>query len=146
MPIRPAVAAILFGLALALGAPPPAGAQTAKTIETPSGLKYTDTKIGDGAVAANGLFVEVHYTGWLYKNGTKGAQFDTSRDRGKPIAFKLGSHQVIPGWEEGIAGIKVGGTRTLIIPPELAYGSKGAGGVIPANATLLFEVELVSVR
>jgi FKBP-type peptidyl-prolyl cis-trans isomerase len=147
MPVRVAFAAALLAVLAAVALPPPAAAQPGKTVETASGLKYTDTKLGDGAVAANGLFVEVHYTGWLYKNGSKGAQFDSSRDRGKPIAFKLGAHQVIPGWEEGIGGMKVGGTRTLIIPPEQAYGAKGAGGgLIPPNSTLLFEVELVSVR
>ena len=145
---RLAVFAAMLGLLIAAAAPPAAAAdQPGKTIETASGLKYIDTKVGDGQAAASGLFVEVHYTGWLYKNGAKGAQFDSSRDRGKPIAFKLGSHQVIPGWDEGIAGMKVGGKRTLIIPPEQGYGSKGAGGgLIPPNATLLFEVELVSVR
>ena len=135
------VAAFAFLVSVA-----PAGAQQGKTVELPDGLKYTDVKVGDGAEAQKGLFVEVQYTGWLYKNGTKGAQFDSSRDRGKPFAFKLGAGQVIPGWDEGVAGMKIGGQRTLIIPPELAYGAKGAGGVIPPNATLMFDVELVSVR
>jgi FKBP-type peptidyl-prolyl cis-trans isomerase FkpA len=124
----------------------PASAQQGKTVELPDGLKYTDVKVGDGAEAQKGLFIEVQYTGWLYKNGVKGAQFDSSKNAGKPFAFKLGAGQVIPGWDEGVAGMKIGGQRTLIIPPELAYGAKGAGGVIPPNATLMFDVELISVR
>jgi hypothetical protein len=145
MPIRAArVAALVVLLGSALGSAI-APAQ-AKTIELVDGLKYEDTKLGDGAVAANGLLVSVQYTGWIWKNNAKGAQFDSSRDRGTPIVFTLGVGKVIPGWDEGIAGMKVGGQRTLIIPPELAYGSKGAGGVIPPNATLIFEVELVGVK
>jgi FKBP-type peptidyl-prolyl cis-trans isomerase len=124
----------------------PAIAQQGKEIELVDGLKYTDTKVGDGAVAEKGHTVSVNYTGWIYKNGQKGAQFDTSYDRGKPLVFRLGTHAVIPGWDEGIDGMKEGGQRTLIIPPELAYGSKGAGGVIPANATLIFEVKLEKVQ
>jgi FKBP-type peptidyl-prolyl cis-trans isomerase FkpA len=114
-----------------------------EVIEMPNGLKYTDTKIGDGAEATAGKKVSVHYTGWLYNNGTKGAKFDSSLDRGQPFQFTLGAHQVIAGWDEGVAGMKVGGKRTLIIPPDLGYGARGAGGVIPPNATLLFEVELL---
>ena len=144
MPIR--VAAVVALILAAAAAPLPAAAQQGKEIELVDGLKYTDTKVGDGAVAQNGHFVTVNYTGWIYKNGSKGAQFDTSYDRGKPLAFQLGAHAVIPGWEEGINGMKAGGKRTLIIPPELAYGAKGAGGVIPANATLIFDVELVAVH
>jgi len=90
------------------------------------------------------LLVSVQYTGWLYKNGNKGAKFDSSLDRNKPITFTLGQKQVIPGWDEGISGMKVGGKRTLIIPPQLAYGATGSGGVIPPNATLIFDVELVN--
>lgn len=138
--------AAIFAAFAFLASVGPASAQQGKTIELPDGLKYTDVKVGDGAEAQKGLFVEVQYTGWLYKNGAKGAQFDSSRDRGKPFAFKLGAGQVIPGWDEGVAGMKIGGQRTLIIPPELAYGAKGAGGVIPPNATLIFDVELISVR
>jgi FKBP-type peptidyl-prolyl cis-trans isomerase len=115
-------------------------------IEMPDGLKYTDTTIGDGTEARPGKKVSVHYTGWLYDNGTKGAKFDSSLDRGKPFQFALGAHQVIAGWDEGVAGMKVGGKRTLIIPPELGYGSRGAGGVIPPNATLIFDVELLGVQ
>jgi peptidylprolyl isomerase len=139
------VAAAAFGL-LAVAAVTPSSAQTGKEVELVDGLKYTDTKAGDGAAATPGHVVDVNYTGWLYQNGHKGAQFDTSYDRGKPLEFKLGTHMVIPGWEEGIDGMKEGGKRTLIIPPELAYGAKGAGGVIPPNATLIFEVELVKVN
>ena len=117
-----------------------------EVIEMPDGLKYTDTKIGDGAEATRGKKVSVHYTGWLYNNGTKGAKFDSSLDRGQPFQFALGAHQVIAGWDEGVAGMKVGGKRTLIIPPELGYGARGAGGVIPPNATLMFDVELLGVQ
>jgi peptidylprolyl isomerase len=129
-----------------LGLVAPAMAQEGKTIELPDGLKYTDVKVGDGAAAQNGYIISVQYTGWLYKNNAKGAKFDSSRDAGKPFSFKLGGGQVIKGWDEGVAGMKVGGQRTLIIPPELAYGAKGAGGVIPPNATLIFDVELISTR
>jgi FKBP-type peptidyl-prolyl cis-trans isomerase FkpA len=112
---------------------------------TPSGLQYEDTITGSGAEAAKGNHVAVHYTGWLYTNGVAGTKFDSSKDRGEPFRFSLGGGQVIRGWDEGVAGMKVGGTRRLVIPPELGYGARGAGGVIPPNATLLFEVELISV-
>jgi FKBP-type peptidyl-prolyl cis-trans isomerase FkpA len=108
----------------------------------------TDTKIGTGAEATQGQQISVHYTGWLFdesKPEHKGKKFDSSRDRGQPFQFQLGVGQVIGGWDQGFAGMKVGGTRTLIIPPELGYGARGAGGVIPPNATLLFEVELLGV-
>jgi FKBP-type peptidyl-prolyl cis-trans isomerase len=121
-------------------------AATNQVIEMPNGLKYTDTKTGDGATATAGNKVSVHYTGWLYNNNAKGAKFDSSVDRGKPFQFTLGAHQVIAGWDEGVAGMKVGGKRTLIIPPELGYGARGAGGVIPPNATLMFDVELLGVQ
>ena len=121
-------------------------AATNEVIEMPNGLKYTDTKTGDGATAAAGNKVSVHYTGWLYNNATKGTKFDSSVDRGQPFQFTLGAHQVIAGWDEGVAGMKVGGKRTLIIPPELGYGARGAGGVIPPNATLMFDVELLGVQ
>ena len=114
--------------------------------ELPNGLKYTDTNVGTGIEATKGHKVSVHYTGWLYNNGTKGAKFDSSLDRGQPFAFGLGAGQVIRGWDEGVAGMKVGGKRTLIIPPELGYGARGAGGVIPPNATLMFDVELLGVQ
>jgi len=121
-------------------------AATNQVVEMPNGLKYTDTKTGDGATATAGSKVSVHYTGWLYNNDTKGAKFDSSVDRGQPFQFTLGAHQVIAGWDEGVAGMKVGGKRTLIIPPELGYGARGAGGVIPPNATLMFDVELLGVQ
>jgi peptidylprolyl isomerase len=128
------------------GKPAEAG-QPGKQVELPDGLKYTDTKLGDGPEAEKGLLVTVQYTGWLYnKNGSRGAKFDSSLDSGKPINFTLGKHEVISGWEEGLLGMKVGGKRTLIIPPALAYAAKGAAGVIPPNATLIFDVELVNVR
>jgi FKBP-type peptidyl-prolyl cis-trans isomerase len=112
----------------------------------PDGLKYTDNKLGTGAAASPGAKVSVHYTGWLWNDGVKGAKFDSSVDRGQPFEFTLGAHQVIAGWDEGVAGMKVGGERTLIIPPELGYGARGAGGVIPPNATLIFDVQLLSVQ
>ncbi len=113
--------------------------------ELPSGLKYTDSKVGDGATATAGHKVSVHYTGWLSNNGEKGKKFDSSVDRGQPFSFGLGARQVIRGWDEGVAGMKVGGKRTLVIPPELGYGAQGAGGAIPPNATLIFDVELLKV-
>ena len=114
-------------------------------ITTPSGLQYEDTAVGSGAEARAGQHVSVHYTGWLYTEGVKGAKFDSSKDRGQPFNFALGAGQVIRGWDEGFAGMKVGGVRKLVIPPEMGYGARGAGGVIPPNATLLFEVELLGV-
>ena len=112
---------------------------------TASGLQYEDTTEGTGATAAAGNFVSVHYTGWLYNDGVAGSKFDSSKDRGQPFQFPLGGGQVIRGWDEGVAGMKVGGTRRLIIPAALGYGARGAGGVIPPNATLLFEVDLLGV-
>jgi FKBP-type peptidyl-prolyl cis-trans isomerase FkpA len=112
---------------------------------TPSGLQYDDTTIGTGAEAVAGQHVTVHYTGWLFNDGVKGAKFDSSKDRGDPFAFGLGAGQVIKGWDEGVQGMKVGGARTLVIPPALGYGARGAGGVIPGNATLMFDVELLGV-
>ena len=111
-----------------------------------SGLQYEDTIDGEGEVATSGQYVTVHYTGWLYQDGEQGAKFDSSKDRGDPFAFRLGAGQVIQGWDEGVAGMKVGGARTLIIPAGLGYGARGAGGVIPPNATLKFDVELLGVR
>ena len=111
-------------------------------IVTPSGLKYTDLHVGEGEEARSGHNVNVHYTGWL----TDGRKFDSSLDRRSPFNFKLGAGQVISGWDEGVAGMKVGGKRKLTIPPDLGYGARGAGGVIPPNATLIFEVELLGVR
>ena len=114
-------------------------------ITTASGLQYEDTIVGEGAEAAKGQNVSVHYTGWLYNNGEQGAKFDSSRDRNDPFEFSLGAGMVIKGWDEGVQGMKVGGQRTLIIPAALGYGARGAGGVIPPNATLKFDVELLKV-
>lgn len=110
---------------------------------TPSGLQFEDTVAGSGATAQAGRPVRVHYTGWLWKDGVKGGKFDSSKDRGQPFEFDLGAGMVIRGWDEGVQGMQEGGTRVLIIPPELGYGARGAGGVIPPNATLCFEVELL---
>ncbi len=112
---------------------------------TASGLQYEDTAAGSGAEACAGQYVTVHYTGWLYNDGVKGAKFDSSKDRNDPFQFGLGQGMVIRGWDEGVQGMKVGGTRVLVIPPQLGYGARGAGGVIPPNATLMFEVELLGV-
>ncbi len=114
--------------------------------KTASGLQIEDTTPGTGAEAKAGQTCVMHYTGWLWVNGAKGAKFDSSHDRNSPFSFKLGKGQVIRGWDEGVAGLKIGGKRTLIIPPDLGYGARGAGGVIPPNATLIFEVELVELR
>jgi len=113
---------------------------------TPSGLQYEDTTIGSGKEAVAGKTCVMHYTGWLWTDGKKGTKFDSSLDHGSPFSFALGRGQVIKGWDEGVAGLKVGGKRTLLIPAGLGYGSRGAGGVIPGNATLLFEVELLELR
>ena len=122
-----------------------AAAGQAKMTTTKSGLKYTDQKVGSGDVAMKGNTVAVHYTGWLYTDGKRGAKFDSSLDRNMPFEFKLGARQVIPGWDEGVEGMKVGGKRELIIPPDLGYGARGFPPVIPANSTLNFEVELLKV-
>lgn len=116
-----------------------------KVATTPSGLKYIDQKVGTGEEAVKGAFVEVHYTGWLYIDGKRDKKFDSSLDRKQPFSFQLGAKQVIAGWDEGVQGMKVGGKRELIIPPNLAYGAREVGGVIPANSTLNFEVELLRV-
>jgi len=115
---------------------------TAKEVTTPSGLKYVDLKVGTGASPKPGQMVTVHYTGWL----TNGKKFDSSVDRKKPFTFKIGVHQVIKGWDEGVMTMKVGGKRKLTIPAALGYGARGAGGVIPPNATLIFDVELLSIQ
>lgn len=112
---------------------------------TSSGLQYLDTVEGNGATATKGQHVKVHYTGWLYNNGVQGAKFDSSKDRNDPFEFRLGAGMVIKGWDEGVAGMKIGGSRTLIIPADLGYGARGAGGVIPPNATLKFDVELLDL-
>ena len=114
-------------------------------VTTTSGLQYEDITVGSGAEASVGAHVSVHYTGWLYQDGVKGAKFDSSKDRNDPFAFPLGAGHVIRGWDEGVQGMKIGGTRILVIPAELGYGARGAGGVMPPNATLMFEVELLGV-
>jgi len=111
-------------------------------ITTASGLIYEDTVVGEGAEAVAGNYVSVHYTGWL----TNGSKFDSSKDRDEPFEFPLAQRHVIAGWDEGVQGMKVGGTRKLTIPPQLGYGARGAGGVIPPNATLVFEVELLDIQ
>ena len=116
----------------------------AKMTTTKSGLKYSDLTVGTGDTAMKGNRVQVHYTGWLYVNGKRGTQFDSSVGK-QPFEFKLGNHDVIAGWDEGVEGMKVGGKRELIIPPDIAYGNRAVGGVIPANSTLEFEVELLKV-
>jgi peptidylprolyl isomerase len=113
---------------------------------TASGLQITDSKVGTGATPKTGQACVMHYTGWLYENGQKGRKFDSSVDRGEPFEFPIGTGRVIKGWDEGVATMKVGGKRTLVIPPALGYGARGAGGVIPPNATLIFEVELLGVK
>jgi len=117
-----------------------------KTMTTASGLKIEDTTVGTGATPAKGQTCVMHYTGWLYENGVKGKKFDSSVDRNEPFEFPIGMSRVIKGWDEGVATMKVGGKRTLIIPPDLGYGARGAGGVIPPNATLIFDVELLGVK
>ena len=146
-------AGALIALAsIALAGIVPAGVHTAtaqtvgKAVTMPSGLQITDTKVGTGATPRPGQICVMHYTGWLYENGVKGKKFDSSVDRNEPFEFPIGQKQVIAGWDEGVGTMKVGGKRTLIIPPELGYGARGAGGVIPPNATLMFEVELLGVK
>ena len=136
------------GAAVAVAVINPATAQTAgkKTMTTASGLQYTDETVGTGAQPKPGQTAVVHYTGWLYVNGAKGKKFDSSHDRNEPFEFPIGRGRVIKGWDEGVATMKVGGKRTLIIPPALGYGASGAGGVIPPNATLMFDVELLAVK
>src|SRR5438128_763439 len=147
---RPACALLTLALATSVVVavtPTAAMAQAAgKAMTTPSGLQISDGKVGTGASPKKGQTCVMHYTGWLYENGAKGKKFDSSVDRGQPFEFPIGQGRVIPGWDEGVATMKVGGKRTLIIPPELGYGSRGAGGVIPPNATLIFEVELLDVK
>jgi FKBP-type peptidyl-prolyl cis-trans isomerase len=136
-PTRAAAVAIV-----AIASPAAAAAPTV----LPSGTNYTDVKGGKGAEAVAGKMVTVHYTGWLYQDGKRGKKFDSSRDRGEPFSFPLGDGQVIQGWDEGVAGMKVGGKRTLIIPASAGYGERGAGADIPPGATLIFDVELLGVE
>ena len=139
-------AVLLAGLAIAM-AQTNKGATTVAPIN--QGIKMTDKQVGTGAEAVAGKTVVVHYTGWLFDAAApdnKGKKFDSSRDRNQPFDFPLGGGQVIKGWDQGVAGMKVGGQRTLVIPPEMGYGARGAGGVIPPNATLVFDVELLDVK
>ena len=125
----------------------PSTAQSAaKAVTTSSGLQIIDTKVGTGASPRQNQTAIVHYTGWLYENGTKGKKFDSSVDRNEPFEFPVGAGRVIKGWDEGVATMKIGGKRTLIVPPQLGYGARGAGGAIPPNATLMFDVELLGVK
>ena len=137
-----------FVSALATLAAPFVRANAQPVTTTPSGLKIIDIKVGTGPSPKPGQTCAMNYTGWLYVNGKKGTKFDSNLDHGSaPFEFPIGRHQVIAGWDEGVASMKVGGKRTLIIPPELAYGPAGAGaGLIPPNATLIFDVELVAVK
>ena len=137
-------AALAIVIAIGMAAVTPARAQPVTT--TSSGLGIVDTKVGTGPSPKPGQTVVVHYTGWLYEGGKKGKKFDSSLDRGQPFEVPIGKGQVIAGWDEGVATMKVGGKRTLIIPPGLGYGASGAGGVIPPNATLIFDVELLKVK
>ncbi|SFG26612.1 FKBP-type peptidyl-prolyl cis-trans isomerase [Methylobacterium gossipiicola] len=118
----------------------------AETVSLPSGLQYRDEVVGTGPEPKAGQKVSVHYTGWLDDNGKPGKKFDSSKDRGTPFTFTLGAGQVIAGWDAGVATMKTGGKRTLIIPPDMGYGPRGAGGVIPPNATLIFDVELLGAK
>lgn len=115
------------------------------TTTTASGLQITDATVGTGATPKTGQTCVMHYTGWLYNDGVKGKKFDSSVDRGQPFEFRIGVGQVIKGWDEGVASMQVGGKRTLIIPAALGYGARGAGGAIPPNATLMFDVELLDI-
>src|SRR6266571_462888 len=149
---------LLAGLAaIVLVAPPASADEKGKTGEkekkseskmqkSSSGLQYEDVKVGTGASPKTGQTCVMHYTGWLWENGAKGAKFDSSVDRGQPLEFPLGQGRVIKGWDEGIATMKVGGKRNLLIPPQLGYGPRGAGAVIPPHATLFFDVELLGAK
>jgi peptidylprolyl isomerase len=130
-----------------LAAACPVAAQTqGTTMTTASSLKFIDTTVGTGASPRSGQTCVMHYTGWLSEGGAKGKKFDSSVDRGSPFEFPIGMKRVIAGWDEGVATMKVGGKRTLMIPPELGYGARGAGGVIPPNASLIFDVELLAIK
>jgi FKBP-type peptidyl-prolyl cis-trans isomerase FkpA len=144
------IAVCMAALAACGGRPEqPGDAAVADATSSITSLQKTDHTVGSGAEAVSGRTVTVHYTGWLYDKAAKdnkGAKFDSSRDGGEPLSFTLGAGQVIRGWDEGVAGMKVGGSRTLVIPPDMAYGSRGFPGAIPPNATLVFDVELLNVK
>lgn len=144
--LKKTLAAALLAATAGLALAPTALRAEPETTLTADGLKYIDTKPGSGASPKIGQNVTVHYTGWLYVNGAKGKKFDSSRDRGEPFEFPLGMGQVIKGWDEGVETMKVGGKRTLIIPPELGYGPRAMGNAIPANSWLIFDVELLGVK
>jgi peptidylprolyl isomerase len=139
-----ALAIALTGALTPVAVAPAAAAGEEST--TASGLRITDTVVGTGAAPKTGQICVMHYTGWLYEDGKKGTKFDSSVDRGQPFEFAIGTGQVIGGWDEGVASMKVGGKRTLVIPPALGYGASGAGSAIPPNATLVFDVELLDVK
>lgn len=141
-----AVLPLALAAALAMGLAMTQSVASPQTYYTPSGLGVADIEVGTGAEPKPGQTAVVHYTGWLYERGTKVGKFDSSVDRGQPFEFPLGQGRVIAGWDEGVASMKVGGRRTLIIPPELGYGADGAGDAIPPNATLIFDVELLDVK
>lgn len=141
-----ALLAVLSGVIASSALTPAAAQSVGKTMTTASGLQITDSKAGTGDTPKAGQTCVMHYTGWLYVNGVKGKKFDSSVDHNEPFEFPIGRGRVIKGWDEGVASMKVGGKRTLIIPPALGYGAAGAGGVIPPNATLIFDVELIAVK
>jgi FKBP-type peptidyl-prolyl cis-trans isomerase len=144
-----ASAALLSAFAVPSAAQTPITQGNSKLDATPNDLQKIEVKQGTGTEASSGKAVVVHYTGWLYdttKPNSHGAKFDSSRDRNEPFGFVLGAGRVIKGWDDGVAGMKVGGQRTLVIPPQMGYGARGAGGVIPPNATLIFDVELLEVK
>jgi len=146
------ISCVASGLVLASGvaAAPLVGAapavMPATPVMMPGGTRATDTRVGAGAEAQPGRYITVHYTGWLYSDGGRGKKFDSSLDRRQPFSFVLGAGEVILGWDEGFAGMKIGGKRTLVIPSEAGYGARGAGGDIPPGATLIFDVELLGVE
>lgn len=145
--LSPILALFAFlGLSSASHATTPTTAPTATESAVNAGLQVKDEVVGKGVEAVKGKTVSVHYTGWLSEGGAKGKKFDSSVDRGTPFQFSLGAGMVIKGWDEGVAGMKVGGKRTLVIAPEMGYGARGAGAVIPPNATLIFDVELLEVK
>jgi peptidylprolyl isomerase len=142
LPVVISLSLLILAFGCGKGSKKPGEAGIGDTVKTASGLQYVDLKFGTGASPQNGQTAVVHYTGWL----TNGRKFDSSKDRNEPFKFPIGQGRVIKGWEEGVASMKVGGMRKLIIPSDLAYGDRGAGGVIPPGATLVFEVELLGVE